>query len=75
MNILSLIRKFLFLLQNQVKNNHLKANEWVQKVISEANGRGGGKDNQAQAANCDAKQLDHCVQLAEQFALLKLNAN
>lgn len=58
----------------QVKNKQLKANEWVQKVISEANGRGGGKDTQAQASNCDAKQLDHCVQLAEEFALLKLNS-
>lgn len=44
-------------------------------MIGEANGRGGGKDNQAQATNCDANQLDHCVQLAEQFALLKLNAS
>jgi alanyl-tRNA synthetase len=56
-----------------VKEKQLKANEWVQKVIGEANGRGGGKDTQAQATNCDAKQLDHCVQLAEEFALLKLN--
>jgi hypothetical protein len=23
----------------------LKANEWIQKVIAEANGRGGGKDS------------------------------
>ncbi|CAF2499263.1 unnamed protein product [Rotaria sp. Silwood2] len=59
----------------QVKEKHLKANEWVQKVIAEANGRGGGKDTQAQATNCDAKQLDHCVQLAEEFVLLKLNSS
>ncbi|CAF0774578.1 unnamed protein product [Adineta steineri] len=60
---------------NQIKDKHLKANEWIQKVIAEANGRGGGKDNQAQATNCDATQLDHCVQIAEQFALLKLNSS
>ncbi len=58
-----------------MKDKQLKANEWIQKVIAEANGRGGGKDTQAQATNCDAKQLDHCVQLAEEFALLKLNSN
>jgi len=58
----------------QVKNKQLKANEWVQKVISEANGRGGGKDTQAQAINCEADQLDRCIQLAEEFALIKLNA-
>ncbi|CAM2702879.1 unnamed protein product [Rotaria socialis] len=57
----------------QIKEKQLKANEWIQKVIAEANGRGGGKDNQAQATNCDAKQIDHCLKLAEEFALLKLN--
>lgn len=58
----------------QVKDKHLKANEWVSKVIAEANGKGGGKDTQAQATNCDSKQLDHCVKIAEEFALLKLNS-
>jgi len=45
------------------------------KLIAESNGRGGGKDTQAQATNCDANQLDHCVQLAEEFARLKLNSS
>lgn len=58
-----------------MKDKQLKANEWVQKVIAEANGKGGGKDTQAQATNCDAKQLDQCVKIAEEFALLKLNAS
>ncbi|CAF1202456.1 unnamed protein product [Adineta ricciae] len=59
----------------QVKDKHLKADEWVKKVIAEAGGRGGGKDTQAQGTNCEYDQLDHCVQLAEEFALLKLNSS
>jgi len=54
---------------------HLKANEWVQKVISESNGKGGGKETQAQATNCDVEHLDHCLKLAEDFALMKLNSS
>ena len=62
------------LFQSQVKDKQLKANEWIAKVIAEANGKGGGRDTQAQATNCDAQQLDHCVKIAEEFALLKLNS-
>lgn len=52
----------------------LKANEWVNSVSSIMNGKGGGKDAFAQAVGSRVDALNEVVQLAEQFASIKLSS-
>ncbi|KAG9474771.1 hypothetical protein GDO78_003304 [Eleutherodactylus coqui] len=52
----------------------LKANEWVQHVTEQMDGKGGGKDTSAQATGKNPSSLPEVLRLAEDFAKLKLEA-
>uniref|UniRef100_A0A3Q2ZBD8 Alanine--tRNA ligase n=1 Tax=Hippocampus comes TaxID=109280 RepID=A0A3Q2ZBD8_HIPCM len=56
-------------------NRGLKANEWVQKLCPLMDGKGGGKDMSAQAAGRNTECLQEALQMAKQFATLKLGEN
>lgn len=51
----------------------LKANEWVTKVASSINGKGGGKADSAQASGTNSEDIDSLVKIAEEFAALSTN--
>ncbi|XP_019864269.1 PREDICTED: alanine--tRNA ligase, cytoplasmic-like [Amphimedon queenslandica] len=46
----------------------LKANEWVQAVSVTIGGKGGGRDNTAQATGTNVGKLSDAVEVAKQFA-------
>ncbi|XP_076350438.1 alanine--tRNA ligase, cytoplasmic-like [Tachypleus tridentatus] len=50
----------------------LKANEWVQEISGVIDGKGGGKEEAAQATGTRVSSLDEAMKLAKQFAELKL---
>ncbi|XP_039618774.1 alanine--tRNA ligase, cytoplasmic [Polypterus senegalus] len=50
----------------------LKANEWVQQVCTLMDGKGGGKDTSAQATGRNTGCLQEVLQMAKDFAHLKL---
>ena len=56
------------------KKDKLKANEWVNHVSVLMSGKGGGKDTSAQATGTNPTSLNQCIDLAGQFATLKLSA-
>jgi len=56
------------------KKGKLKANEWVNHVSTVMSGKGGGKDTSAQATGTNPAGLNQCLDLASQFADLKLSA-
>jgi len=51
----------------------LKANEWMKSVAAEINGKGGGKELSAQGSGDKLSGLDKAMQLAKEFASLKLS--
>ncbi|XP_049578461.1 alanine--tRNA ligase, cytoplasmic [Syngnathus scovelli] len=53
----------------------LKASEWVQELCPLMDGKGGGKDMSAQAAGRNTECLQEALQMARQFASLKLGEN
>ncbi|CAL8073181.1 unnamed protein product [Calicophoron daubneyi] len=53
----------------------LKANDWVASISHVMNGKGGGRENSAQATGTRIEALDDVTKLAEQYAKLKLNSN
>ncbi|KAI1285266.1 Alanine--tRNA ligase, cytoplasmic [Halotydeus destructor] len=55
--------------------NGLKANEWVQQINSVINGKGGGKPESAQASGTKIGSLSEALDIAKQFANLKLSTN
>uniref|UniRef100_A0A3Q3VWA6 Alanine--tRNA ligase n=1 Tax=Mola mola TaxID=94237 RepID=A0A3Q3VWA6_MOLML len=55
-----------------VANHGLKASEWVQEVCPLLDGKGGGKDISAQATGSNIHCLPVVLQMANEFALLKL---
>jgi alanyl-tRNA synthetase len=61
------------LLQDVVGNGGLKANEWVGKVSTIIGGKGGGKDLNAQAVGSNVAALQEAMQVAKEFAKMKLN--
>lgn len=52
----------------------LKANEWVQAVSPTLGGKGGGKEMSAQASGPHYEALNEALQLAKEFAKLKMRA-
>uniref|UniRef100_A0A8C0YJ62 Alanine--tRNA ligase n=1 Tax=Cyprinus carpio carpio TaxID=630221 RepID=A0A8C0YJ62_CYPCA len=58
-----------------VANRGLKASEWVQKVCPLLDGKGGGKDMSAQATGRNTHCIQEALQLANEFAHLKLVEN
>ncbi|XP_029378027.1 alanine--tRNA ligase, cytoplasmic [Echeneis naucrates] len=58
-----------------VANRGLKASEWVQELCPVMDGKGGGKDMSAQATGRNTQCLQELLQMANQFARLKLGEN
>ncbi|XP_054631472.1 alanine--tRNA ligase, cytoplasmic [Dunckerocampus dactyliophorus] len=56
-------------------NRGLKASEWVQELCPLMDGKGGGKDMSAQATGRNMQCLQEALQMAQQFASLKLGEN
>lgn len=54
--------------------NGLKANEWIKEVSNVIEGKGGGKDVSAQSAGTNWRCLSKAMEVANQFAKLKLNS-
>lgn len=59
-------------LSQEVANRGLKASDWVQHVCPLLDGKGGGKDMSAQATGRNTHCLQEALQLAIDFAHLKL---
>ncbi|XP_034032845.1 alanine--tRNA ligase, cytoplasmic-like isoform X2 [Thalassophryne amazonica] len=59
----------------EVVNRGLKASEWVQEVCPLMDGKGGGKDTSAQALGKNTQCLQEALQIANEFARLKLGEN
>lgn len=53
----------------------LKASEWVQELCPLLDGKGGGKDMSAQATGRNTVCLQEALQVANEFARLKLGEN
>lgn len=64
---------FSFYFKSKTKTSQLKANEWVNQVTEKMNAKGGGKENAAQATGTNTTNINECIDLASQFAKLKLN--
>lgn len=58
-----------------VANRGLKASEWVQELCPLLDGKGGGKDMSAQATGKNTQCLQEALQMANNFAQLKLGEN
>eukprot|EP00064_Thunnus_orientalis_P001797 superscaffoldBa00000123_g1800 len=58
-----------------VAKRGLKASEWVQKLCPLLDGKGGGKDMSAQATGRNTQCLQDALQMANEFARLKLGEN
>lgn len=56
-----------------LNNKGLKANEWVAKVATLINGKGGGKADSAQASGTNNQNVDSLIKIAEEFAIMSLN--
>ncbi|KAM9807651.1 alanine--tRNA ligase, cytoplasmic [Neosynchiropus ocellatus] len=59
----------------EVANRGLKASEWVQELCPLLDGKGGGKDMSAQATGRNTQCVEKALQLANEFAQLKLGGN
>lgn len=59
----------------EVANRGLKASEWVQELCPLMDGKGGGKDMSAQAAGRNTECVKEVLQMANEFARLKLGEN
>lgn len=59
----------------EVANRGLKASQWVQELCPLMDGKGGGKDMSAQAAGRNTECVKEALQMANEFARLKLEEN
>lgn len=59
----------------EVAGRGLKASEWVQELCPLLDGKGGGKDTSAQATGRNTQCLQEALQMANEFARLKLGEN
>ncbi|KAM9352226.1 alanine--tRNA ligase, cytoplasmic [Symphorus nematophorus] len=59
----------------EVAKRGLKASEWVQELCPLLDGKGGGKDMSAQATGRNTQCLQEALQMANEFARLKLGEN
>lgn len=55
------------------KKDKLKANDWLNSILSLMAAKGGGKDTSAQATGTNIDSLIKCIDLAKSFAEAKLN--
>lgn len=53
-------------------SSKLKANEWVNSALAVLGGKGGGKPTAAQGQGSDTAKASEALQVAEQFASMKL---
>ena len=51
----------------------LKANEWVGHISGLLQGKGGGKDNSAQAVGTNVSACDEAMELSREYSKLKLS--
>lgn len=58
-----------------VASRGLKASEWVQELCPLMDGKGGGKDMSAQATGRNVQCVQEALQMANEFARLKLGEN
>lgn len=58
-----------------VADRGLKASEWVQELCPLLDGKGGGKEMSAQATGKNTQCLQEALQMANEFARLKLGEN
>lgn len=63
------------LLYQDVANQGLKASECVQELSPLMDGKGGGKDMSAQGTGRNTHCIEKTLQMANQFARLKLGEN
>ena len=63
--------KSLLLFQSLIAKG-LTAQEWVSKVCEKVGGKGGGKDQQAQAVGNNPDAIKDACELAKQFAKIKI---
>lgn len=57
-----------------LNNRGLKANEWVTRIASFINGKGGGKSDSAQASGTNSKSsIDNLIQIAEEYVLQSID--
>ncbi|XP_018495959.1 alanine--tRNA ligase, cytoplasmic [Galendromus occidentalis] len=56
-----------------VADKGLSASEWVRHIADVIGGKGGGKDESAQASGTNPEALSEAMNMAEEFAKLKLN--
>lgn len=56
-----------------VSDKGLSASEWVRHIADVIGGKGGGKDESAQASGTNPDALSKAMEMAEEFAKLKLN--
>ena len=54
-------------------SSKLKASEWVQEISPVIDGKGGGKQESAQASGSKIDRIDEAIELAIKFANVKLN--
>ncbi|KAG0077274.1 Alanine--tRNA ligase [Podila epicladia] len=59
--------------QELLNDGKLKATEWAEVVVKVIGGRKGGKDDSAQGAGEHVEKVQEALDLAKQFAELKLN--
>ncbi|CAL8357484.1 unnamed protein product [Lota lota] len=59
----------------EVASRGLKASEWVQELCPLLDGKGGGKDMSAQATGRNTLCVQEALQMANEFARLKLGEN
>jgi len=52
----------------------LKANEWIQHISGVIGGKGGGKEDSAQATGTNVTSLEEALSMAKQFAAMKLTS-
>uniref|UniRef100_UPI00358FAF3E alanine--tRNA ligase, cytoplasmic isoform X1 n=2 Tax=Myxine glutinosa TaxID=7769 RepID=UPI00358FAF3E len=55
-----------------VATRGLKAHEWIQHIVSLLDGKGGGKECSAQATGQNVSCVDQAIELAREFAQLKV---
>lgn len=67
-----LLQSKLFL--KEIAAGGLTAKEWVSQVTELLGGKSGGKDTNAQATALTSQKLPNAIQLAEQYALMKIAA-
>ena len=59
-------------MQAIIDSHGLKADEWVKQVSKKIGGKAGGKSQSAQGSGDNIAALDDAIEVAKEFAKLKL---